>query len=137
VVQHAATPKGGSTQDNIELDEVADWTVGLNELHAEIAECCGRPELQQRALSYLEGLLSPIERKNSWQLAEHAGDRMPDGMQSLLATYQCDADAVWDDLRAHVLAQLAHPRAILVFDETWFLRRAPSQLVCSGDTPAP
>jgi hypothetical protein len=63
VVQHAATPKGGSTQDNIELDEVADWTVGLNELHAAIAECCGRP-----AGSWLsmQGIACPMGCNRYW-----------------------------------------------------------------------
>ena len=113
----------GSTQDDIELDEVAAWAKGLDEMHARIAERFGRPEPQQRAPAYLEGLLSPIERKNGWQLAEHAGDRTPDGMQRLLATYQGDADVVRDDLRTSILAQLAHPQAVLVFDETGFLEK--------------
>ena len=34
-------------------------------------------------LSYLRGLLGPVGRKNGWQLAEHAGERTPDGMQRL------------------------------------------------------
>jgi hypothetical protein len=58
------------------------------------------------ALAYLKGLLSTVQRKNGWQLAEQAGDATPDGMQRLLATYQWDADLVRDDVRTYVLEHL-------------------------------
>jgi hypothetical protein len=57
----------------------------------------------RRALAYLRGLLSPVERKNGWQLAEEAGEATPDGKQRLLAVADWDVDAVRDDLRAHVV----------------------------------
>ena len=47
---------------------------------------------------YLRGLLSPVERKNGWQLAEQAGDATPYGVQRLLSSYQWDAGLVRDDL---------------------------------------
>jgi len=56
-------------------------------------------------------------------LAEQAGDASPDGMQHLLATYQWDADQVRDDLRAYVVEQLGDPAAVLVLDETGFLKK--------------
>ena len=43
-----------------------------------------RPEPRRRVLDYLRGLLSLVERKNGWQLAEQAGDATPDGVQRLL-----------------------------------------------------
>ena len=43
-----------------------------------------RTEARWRAQVYLQGLLSPIARKNGWQLAEALGDRTPDAMQHLL-----------------------------------------------------
>ncbi|HVW40643.1 MAG TPA: transposase [Amycolatopsis sp.] len=58
---------------------------------------------RRRALMYLLGLLSGVERKNSWTLAEQAGDLTPHGVQRLLNFYQWDADAVRDDLRGYVL----------------------------------
>jgi SRSO17 transposase len=69
-------------------------------------------------LAYLKGLMSTVERKNGWQLAEQAGDATPDGMQRLLATSQWDADPVRDDARTYVLEHLQDPRAVLVLDET-------------------
>ncbi len=115
--------EGRGTPEHTDLDEVAGWAAGLEAMHARIAGRFARPEPQQRALAYLKGLLSPVERKNGWQLAEHAGDRAPDGMQRLLATYQWDADLVRDDLRAYVLEHVADPQAILVIDETGFLKK--------------
>ncbi len=74
-------------------------------------------------MAYLKGLLSTVERKNGWQLAEQAGDATPDGMQRLLATYQWDADLVRDDARTYVLEHLQDPRAVLVLDETGFRKK--------------
>jgi SRSO17 transposase len=74
-------------------------------------------------LAYLKGLLSDTERKNGWQLAEHAREARPDGMQRLLASAIWDADLVRDDLREYVLEQLGILQAILVIDETSFQKR--------------
>jgi SRSO17 transposase len=68
-------------------------------------------------------LLSPVERKNGWQLAEHAGEARPSGMQRLLAGAKWEADAVRDDLRASVLEPLGEPRAVLVSDATGLLKQ--------------
>jgi SRSO17 transposase len=103
--------------------EIEGWAQGLEELHARIARRFVRAEPRERALAYLRGLLSPVERKNSWQLAEEAGEATPDGMQRLLSTAQWDADVVRDDLVAYVKEFLAEPGAILVLDETGFLKK--------------
>ena len=57
---------------------------GLHEVAQRIGQRFARAEPRQRALVYLRGLLSPVPRKNGWQLAEHAGDRSPYGVQHLL-----------------------------------------------------
>jgi SRSO17 transposase len=82
-----------------------------------------RAEPRQRALRYLKGLLSHTERKNGWQLAEEAGESTPDGMQRLLNASRWAVDAVRDDLVAYVRERLADPAAILVIDETGFLKK--------------
>ena len=69
------------------------------------------------------GLLSPVERKKGWQLAERAGDATPDGVQRLLSTYQWDADLVRGDLAGYVMEHLADAEAVLVVDETGFLKK--------------
>jgi SRSO17 transposase len=105
------------------LDRVREWADELDNLHARIAPRFTRAELRQRALSYLQGLLSPVERKNGWQLAEQAGDPTPYGTQRLLNGSQWDANKVRDDLRNYVLSNLGSEEAVLVVDETGFLKK--------------
>jgi SRSO17 transposase len=107
----------------VELLEVEAWAAGLQALHARIGQRFGRREPRQRALAYLKGLLSPVERKNGWQLAERAGDATPDGVQRLLASYEWDADLVRDDLQSYVVEHLGDPEAVLVIDETGFIKK--------------
>src|SRR5258706_736276 len=82
-----------------------------------------RREARRHAQAYLWGLLSPVERKNGWQLAEVVGDRTPYAIQHLLGRADWDADAVRDDLRAYVIAHLGDPHAILVLDETGVVKK--------------
>jgi SRSO17 transposase len=82
-----------------------------------------RAEMRLRSRRYLVGLLSGAERKNGWQLAEAVGEGTPYGMQELLNRAVWDADAVRDDLRAYVVEQLGDPAAVLVVDETGFLKK--------------
>src|SRR5712692_7062222 len=103
--------------------EVWRWGQELERLHARIAPRFARPEPRCRALAYLHGIVSAIERKNGWQLAEHAGEARPDGMQRLLNSASWDADLVRDDLRAYILERLGDPHAVLVIDETSFRKR--------------
>lgn len=103
--------------------EVADWVTGLDDVVERIAARFGRFEPRRRAAAYLRGLLSPIERKNGWQLAEAAGDRTPDGVQEFLSRTRWDADVVRDDLQAYVVEQFGDADAVLVLDETGFLKK--------------
>src|SRR5918992_5512772 len=82
-----------------------------------------RAEPRQRALAYLRGLLSPAERKNSWQLAEVSGDATPYGLQHLLRRALWDPEAVRDELRAYLIEHLGDTNAVLVIDETGFLKK--------------
>src|SRR2546426_6525878 len=105
------------------LSKVAQWAHALTQLHARIAPRFARPEPRRRALAYLQGLLSSIERKNGWQLAEHAREARPYGMQRLLSQAVWDANLVRDDLREYALEQLGQESAILVIDESSFPKR--------------
>src|SRR5438067_3262256 len=102
---------------------VEHWADGLAALHARVGRRFARAEPRRRALAYVRGLLSPVERKNGWQLAELAGEPTPDGMQHLLARADWDADAVRDDLRAYIVEHLGDPAAVLVIDETGFVKK--------------
>ena len=105
------------------IDQIAGWRQGLDEVHRRIASRFARPEACARAGRYLEGLLSHAERKNGWQLAEAIGETTPDGVQRLLNAARWDADAVRDDLRRYVVEHLGDPTAVLVLDETGFLKK--------------
>ncbi len=103
--------------------DVWRWGQELERLHSRIAPRFVRPGPRQRALAYLKGIVSSTPRKNGWQLAEHAGEARPDGMQRLLGSAVWDEDLVRDDLRAYILERLGDPQAILVIDETSFRKR--------------
>jgi SRSO17 transposase len=103
--------------------EAERWAADLDEVMGRIAPRFGRAEPRRRALAYLHGLLSPLERKNGWQLAEAAGDQTPDGVQEFLSRVHWDADAVRDDLRAYVVEHLSDEQAVLVLDETGFIKK--------------
>jgi SRSO17 transposase len=103
--------------------DLAVWRSGFDEVFARIggrfAQACSR----KRARAYLLGLLSRCERKNGWTIAELAGDATPDGIQRLLNFYSWSADDVRDDLRGYVTAELSDGGAVLIPDETGFLKK--------------
>ena len=103
--------------------DVEEWAAGVDDVVERIAGRFGRSEPRRRAGAYLRGLLSRVERKNGWQLAEAAGDRTPDGVQEFLSRTRWDADAVRDDLQQYVIEQFGEGDAVLVLDETGFLKK--------------
>jgi SRSO17 transposase len=96
---------------------------GLDEVAHRIGQRFARAEPRHRALAYLKGLLSPLPRKNGWQLAAQAGDSSPYGIQHLLGRAAWDAEQVRDDLRAYVVDHLGDPEGVLIVDETGFLKK--------------
>lgn len=82
-----------------------------------------QPQTQANAAAYVKALLGPVERKNSWQLAEHAGYRDPYAFQYLLGRAVWDADALRDALQRYVGEQLGWRGGILALDETGFLKK--------------
>ncbi len=101
----------------------AAWTEAFNEMFALIAGEFAQAQSRWRARGYLLGLLSRSERKNGWTIAEFAGDATPGGMQRLLNFYAWDAGAVRDALARYVVRALGDPAAVLVADETGFLKK--------------
>lgn len=102
---------------------VRSWAKELEALSERIAPRFSRIEVRHRVRSYLRGLLGSVERKNSWQLAEAAGDATPYGVQHLLGRADWDGDEVRDDLRDYVLEHLSDEEVILVVDESGFLKK--------------
>jgi SRSO17 transposase len=114
---------GAAVADGAAVAQIGGWWADLDALHARIGGRFKRPEVRARAGRYLAGLLGPVERRNGWQLAEQIGEAAPDGVQRLVRTACWDADAVRDDLRAYVVEHLGSDDAVLVVDETGFLKK--------------
>jgi SRSO17 transposase len=108
---------------DLALETVREWMIWLTEVERYMLPHFPRREARRRAWAYIRGLLSPVERKNGWQLAEVNGDATPYGVQHLLGRAQWDADALRDDLRPYVVEHLRDPQAVLVVDETGFLKK--------------
>ena len=108
-------------------DEAAHLVRGgaadMADVERRLAPYFERAEPRRRAVAYLRGLLSPAERKNSWQLAEVSGDATPYGLQHVLRRALWDAEAVRNELRTYIIEHLGDPQAVLVIDATGFLKK--------------
>ena len=108
---------------DVALETVREWTLWLTEVERWLMPHFARREARRHAWAYIRGLLSPVERKNGWQLAEVNDDATPYGLQHLLGRARWDADAVRDALRAYLVKSMGDPHAVLVLDETGFLKK--------------
>uniref|UniRef100_UPI000A32782C IS701 family transposase n=1 Tax=Xenorhabdus vietnamensis TaxID=351656 RepID=UPI000A32782C len=99
------------------------WEQELLTLHARLAPLFHSTGPRQRSLAYLRGLLSDVERKNSWQLAEWMGESTPDGIQYLLERADWDVDMARDILRDYVTEHLGDEQGVLIIDETGFIKK--------------
>lgn len=100
----------------------AGWRVILDEAVTRVAGRLVRAKPRRTAGQFVEGLRSGLKRKTCWSPAKRAGHGDPQAMQRLPRTAVWDADAVRDDVRAWLIDQLGHPDAVLVCDETGFLK---------------
>ncbi len=103
--------------------QVQDWDFAFEGLIDRIRPHFSRIEAEERARSYVQGLLSPIERKNGWQIAEEAGDSTPYGIQNLLGRSVWEVDSVRDELIEYVKDHLFSADGVGVFDETGFIKK--------------
>jgi len=103
--------------------EASGWLEEFEAAFARIAGRFRRVEPRRQARQYLLGLLSDVDERTCWQLAEQAGDASPHRMQRLLGEAVWDADAVRDDLRAYVVDELGDPEAVLILDDTGDLKK--------------
>jgi SRSO17 transposase len=94
------------------------WQTEFSAVIDRIAPRFARYEPLRRAGELMAGMVSGLDRKNCWTIAEHRGAATPDGLQHLLARAKWDADEIRDDLRDYVIDAFGDPRAILVVDET-------------------
>lgn len=107
----------------MELRELNEWANDFEAFHSRFAAHFGRRETREQAVKYLHGLISSVERKNGWQLAEAVGDKTPDATQRLLYSSKWDAEATRDELQRFVIEQFGDSEGIGVVDETGFLKK--------------
>ena len=107
----------------IDDDPLARWQTGSDDMFGLVASRFAQVQSRRRARLYLLVLLFGAQLKNSWTIAEQAGDLSPDGTQRLLNFSAWDADQVRDDSRGYVLDRLGDPAGVVVADETGFLEK--------------
>jgi len=99
------------------------WLAVFDSGFARIAGRFGRVEPRRQARAFLLGLLSDVDTRTCWQLAEWAGELTPHRMQRLLGEAVWDADAVRDEVRGFVVDELGDPGAVLILDDTGDLKK--------------
>ena len=130
-------PSHHTTTEQVEpaLHVLGQWLASLTQWQERLRPHFARPKPYQHARLYLHAILSEIPRKNGWQIAEHARQPHPYGMQRLLSRATWDQDGVRDDLRTFVCQVLTPPSLsledagtptpfpVLVIDESGFPKR--------------
>src|SRR3954469_23015147 len=102
------------------------WCVELRQVKAHLKALFAYPSVATSAAAFLDGVLGPERRKTGWMRAEAAGDPGPWRQQAVLGRSHWDADALRDMVREYALETLAAPDAVLVIDETGFLKQGRS-----------
>jgi SRSO17 transposase len=109
---------GASIEETLEL-----WAASLREVKARMRPLFTQERVAASAGLFLDGLLGPERRKTGWMRAEAAGDPGPWRQQAILGRGRWDADALRDLVRDYALEHLAEDDAVLVVDETGFLKQ--------------
>ncbi|MCX5231498.1 IS701 family transposase [Streptomyces sp. NBC_00233] len=105
------------------LRDVERWAEWFEDFFATLAGLFGRKDLRGNAHAYLKALLAPVERKNTWQIAAYMGHVTPDRVKNLLRRTSWSWSGLRDRVRAFVVEHLGDPEAVLVLDETAFLKK--------------
>src|SRR3954451_6574089 len=109
---------GVAIEDALEL-----WAVSLREVKRRIRPLFTQARVAVSAGPVLDGLLGPEGGQTGWMRAEAAGDPGPWRQQAILGRGCWEADALRDVVRDYALETLAAPDAVLVLDETGFLKQ--------------
>jgi SRSO17 transposase len=99
------------------------WASSLREVKERMRPLFTQDRVAASANAFLEGLLGPERRKTGWMRAEAAGDPGPWRHQAILGRGSWEADALRDIVRDYALETLADPDAVLVIEETGFLKQ--------------
>src|SRR3954451_4811883 len=109
---------GASIEETLEL-----WAASLREVKTRMRPLFTQDRVAGSAGLFLDGLLGEERHKTGWMRAEEAGDHGPWRQQAILGRGCWDADALRDIVREYALEHLAADDAVLVVDETAFLKQ--------------
>lgn len=121
---------GASIETTLEL-----WASFPRDVKAWIRPLFTQERVAASAGLFLDGLLGDERRKTGWMRAEPAGDPGPWRQQAALGRGRWDADALRDVVRGYVVEHLAADDAVLVIDETGFLKQAARPVASEVNTP--
>ena len=121
---------GASIETTLEL-----WASSLRNIKSRIGRLFTQDRVAASAGLFLDGLLGGERRKTGWMRAEAAGDPGPWRQQAVLGRGRWDADALRDVVRDYVMENLTDQDAVLVVDETGFLKQARRPAALHGNTP--
>src|SRR5260370_11471077 len=122
-VKQMTTEEQTESQAENEGDLLANGAQELAALQGRIGHHFRRAEVRERVGRFLRGLLSGVERKNGWQLAEELEESGPEGVEGLLNAADWDEEGVRDELRGYVVEHLEEEQGVLVVDETGFVKK--------------
>lgn len=105
------------------LDALSEWNHLLKSFQQQLGVHFGRSEARLAAYDYIRALISPVERKNAWQVAEYVGQNNPYSVQHLLGRARWDAEAVCSEVKNYVGQHLGNNEVILAVDETSFIKQ--------------
>src|SRR3954462_11744910 len=109
---------GASVEDTLTL-----WASSLRDVKQRIRRLFTQERVAACAGQFLDGLLGNEPRKTGWMRAEAAGDPGPWRQQAILGRGRWDADALRDIARDYALETFSDEGAVLVIDETGFLKQ--------------
>lgn len=111
------------SSDAVGPADLAVWDREFAALGERVTPFFYRPESQEHAVQYLRGLLSPLQRKNGWTIAEFAGEKEPKALQRFLNLTPWSADLLRDLVRDYAMERFADPRGVLIADPTGFAKK--------------
>jgi SRSO17 transposase len=120
---HAAKLAAGSDDGLVTAADLDAWDLELEAVCARADGLFRRPEPRVHVRQYVRGLLAPLERKNAWTIAEHAGAAEPKALQRFLNLTPWDADALRDVVVAYAAECFADERGVLIADPTGFAKK--------------
>ena len=101
---------------------IRKWSKETEALYQSIDPLFVHPASRLHARQYLHGLLSPLEKKNSWTIGELA-DENPKKLQRFLNLATWDAGELLGINRRYAMEHFADPEAILAADPTGFAKK--------------